>query len=103
MGKRLTRNFPAPGMLSLALSLGDPMLHPMDGCEHPLLYLSVTGRGSHKTAISDSCEQALGIHNSVWFWRLSRRLIPRWVPNEGARERTQGVEGVCSPIEGRTI
>jgi hypothetical protein len=25
------------------------------------------------------------------------------VPNEGARERTQGAEGVCSPIGGTTI
>jgi hypothetical protein len=25
------------------------------------------------------------------------------VPNGGARERTQGAEGVCSPTEGRTI
>jgi hypothetical protein len=25
------------------------------------------------------------------------------VPNEGARESTQGAEGVCSPIEGTTI
>jgi hypothetical protein len=25
------------------------------------------------------------------------------VPNEGAREKTQGVEGVCSPIGGITI
>jgi hypothetical protein len=25
------------------------------------------------------------------------------VPNEGAREMTQGAEGVCSPIEGKII
>jgi hypothetical protein len=43
----------------------------MDSCEHPLLYLSGTGRGSQETAISGSCQQALvGIHNSIWFWRL---------------------------------
>jgi hypothetical protein len=26
---------------------GYPVLHPMGGCEHPLLYLSSTGRGGH--------------------------------------------------------
>jgi hypothetical protein len=35
----------------------------MDDCEHPLLYLSGTGRASQETAISGSCQQALvGIH-----------------------------------------
>jgi hypothetical protein len=49
--------------------IGDPVLHPVDSCEHPLLYLSGTGRASHETAISGSCQQALvGIHNSVWVW-----------------------------------
>jgi hypothetical protein len=48
---------------------GDPVLSPMDGCEHQLLYLSGIGRASQKTAISGSCQQALvGIHNSVWVW-----------------------------------
>jgi hypothetical protein len=43
------------------------MLNPKDGCEHPLLHLSVMGRASQETAISGSCQQALvGIHNSVW-------------------------------------
>ena len=28
----------------------------MDGCEHPLLYLSGTGRASQETAISGSCQ-----------------------------------------------
>jgi hypothetical protein len=59
--------------------IGDPMLSPMDGCEHPLLYLSGTGRASQETAISGSCQQALvGIHNSVWFWWLFMGWIPRW-------------------------
>jgi hypothetical protein len=30
------------------------VLHPIDGCEHPLLYLSGTGRASQETAISGS-------------------------------------------------
>jgi hypothetical protein len=45
-------------------SIGDLVLSPMAGCEHPLLYLSCTGRASQETAISGSCQQALvGIHN----------------------------------------
>ena len=32
--------------------IGDPVLSPMDGCDHPLLYLSGTGRDSQETAIS---------------------------------------------------
>jgi hypothetical protein len=48
-------------------SFGDAVLSPMDGCEHPLLYLSGTDRASQETAISGSYQQALvGIHNSVW-------------------------------------
>jgi hypothetical protein len=66
-------------VLFLAPSLGDPLLCPMDGCEHPLLYLSGTGRASQETAISGSCQQAfVGIHNSVWFWWLFMGWIPGW-------------------------
>jgi hypothetical protein len=55
------------------------VLCPMDGCEHPLLYLPDTGRSSLETAISGSCQQALvGIHNGVWVWWLSMGWIPRW-------------------------
>ena len=35
-------------------SVGDPVLSPMVGCEHPLLHLSSTGRTS--TATSGSCQ-----------------------------------------------
>jgi hypothetical protein len=31
----------------------------MDGCEHPLLYLSGTGKASQERALSASCQQAL--------------------------------------------
>jgi hypothetical protein len=31
--------------------IGDPVLHPMDGCEHPLLYLPGTGRAPQETAV----------------------------------------------------
>jgi hypothetical protein len=59
--------------------IGDPVLHPIDGCDHPLLYLSGTGRDSQETAISGSCKQALiGIHNSAWFQWLFMGWISRW-------------------------
>jgi hypothetical protein len=52
-------------------SIVELVLSPMVGWEHPLLYLSGTGRASHETAISSSCQQALpSIHNSVWVWWL---------------------------------
>jgi hypothetical protein len=57
----------APSVLSLALPLGDPVLSPIFGQEHPPLYLSGTGRASQETVISGSCQQALfGIDNNVW-------------------------------------
>ena len=59
--------------------IGDPVLCPMDGCEHPLLYFSGTGRASQDTAILGSCQQALvGICYSVWVWWLYMGWIPRW-------------------------
>ena len=45
-----------PGYFSSSF-IGDFVLHPMDHCEHPLLYLPGTGRGSQETAISGSCQQ----------------------------------------------
>ena len=71
----------APSVLSLTPPFGTnvPMLSPMVGCEHPPLYLSGSGRASHETAISGSCQQALvGIHNSVWVWWLYMGWIPGW-------------------------
>ena len=69
----------APWVLSLASSLGDPVLCPVDDCEHPLLYLPGTGRAPQETAISGSCQQALvGICNSVWVWWMFMEWIPRW-------------------------
>jgi hypothetical protein len=52
-------------------SIGDPVSHPIDDCEHPLLYLPGTGKASQETAMSGSCQQKLsGILNSVWVWWL---------------------------------
>ena len=50
-------------------SIGDHLLSPLVGCDHPLLYLLGTSWGSQETAVSGSCQQAfVGIHNSVWVW-----------------------------------
>jgi hypothetical protein len=60
-------------------SFGGPVFHPIDDCEHPLLYLPGTGIASQETAISGSCQQTLaGICNSVWVWWLIMGWIPGW-------------------------
>jgi hypothetical protein len=47
--------------------IGSPLFHPIDNCEHPLLYLPGTGIASQEIAISGSCQQNLaGICNCVW-------------------------------------
>ena len=59
--------------------IGDPMLCPIDGCEHSLLYLSGSGRASQAITITGSYQQALlGICNSVWVRCLYMEWIPRW-------------------------
>ena len=58
--------------------IGDTVFHPMNDCEHPLLYLSGTGRASQETPILGSCQQNFGICNSVWVWWLFMRWIPTW-------------------------
>jgi hypothetical protein len=40
-------------------SIGGPVFHPIDDCEHPLLYLPETGIASLETAISGSFQQNL--------------------------------------------
>ena len=60
-------------------SIGGPVFHPIDDCEHPLLYLPGTGIASQERAISGSCQQNLsGIFNSVWVWWLYMGWIPGW-------------------------
>jgi hypothetical protein len=52
-------------------SIGGPVFHPVEDCEHLLLYLPGTDIASQETAISGSCQQNLvGICNSVWVWWL---------------------------------
>jgi hypothetical protein len=57
------------------------MFHPIDDCEHPLLYFPSTGIASQDTAISESFQQNLaGIGNSVCVWWL----IMGWTPMSGS-------------------
>jgi hypothetical protein len=60
-------------------SIGGPVFHSIDDCEHPLLYLPGTGIVSQETAISESCQQNLAdICSSVWVWWLFMGWIPGW-------------------------
>jgi hypothetical protein len=62
-----------------SFSIGGPVLHLIDDCEHPLLYLPDTGIASYETAITGSLQQNLsGICNSVWVWWLIMGWIPKW-------------------------
>ena len=45
-------------------SIGSPVFHPIDDCEHPLLHLPGTGLASQETAISGSCPCQLDLNNS---------------------------------------
>jgi hypothetical protein len=57
--------FSSLGTFSISF-IGDPVFHPIDYCEHSVLYLPGTGIASQETAISGSCQQNLvGICNSV--------------------------------------
>jgi hypothetical protein len=58
---------------------GGPVFHPIDDCEHPLLYLPGTGKASQETPISGSFQQNLaGICNSICIWWLVMGWTTRW-------------------------
>ena len=58
-----------------SFSIGSPVFHLINDCEHPPLYLPGTGIASYKTAITESLQQNLsGICNSVWVWWLIKSL-----------------------------
>ena len=81
--------------------IGDPVLRPMDGCEHPLLYLSGTGRASQETAISGSCQQALvGIHSSVWFLWLYMGWTHRWGSLQMVIHPVSASHCLCNSLHG---
>jgi hypothetical protein len=55
------------------------VFHPIDDCEHPLLYLPDTGKASQETALSGCFQQNLaGICISVCIWWLIMGQTPRW-------------------------
>jgi hypothetical protein len=67
---RVANPFISLGTFSTS-SIGGPVFHPIDDCEHPLLYLPGTDIASQETALSGSFQQNLcGICNSVWVWWL---------------------------------
>jgi hypothetical protein len=75
---RVADPFSSLGTFSTS-SIGGPVFHPRDDCEHPLLYLPGTGIASHETAILGSFQQNLaGICNSVCVWWLIMGWSPGW-------------------------
>jgi hypothetical protein len=65
---RIADPFSSLGTFSSS-SIGGPVFHPIDDCEHPLLYLPGTGIASHETTISGCLQQNLaGICNNVCVW-----------------------------------
>ena len=62
---RIADPFSSLGAFS-SFSIGGPVFHLIDDCEHPLLYLPGTGIASYETAITGSLQQNLsGICNNV--------------------------------------
>jgi hypothetical protein len=75
---RVADHFSSLGTFSSSRT-GVPVFHPIDDCEHPLLYLPGTGINSQERAISRSFQQNLaGICNSVWVGWLFMVWIPEW-------------------------
>jgi hypothetical protein len=55
------------------------VFHPIDDCEHPLLYLPGTDIASQETAISGSFQPNFsGRCNSVCIWWLIMGWTPGW-------------------------
>jgi hypothetical protein len=60
-------------------SIGGLVFHPINDYEHSLIYISVTGKASQKTAISGSFQENLaGVGNSVCVWWLTMGWTPWW-------------------------
>jgi hypothetical protein len=75
---RVADPFSSLGTFSRSFIRG-PVFHPIDNCEHPLLYLPGIGIDSQERVMSWSCQQNLsGICNSAWVWWLYIGWIPRW-------------------------
>jgi hypothetical protein len=75
---RVAVPFSSLGIFSSS-SMGGPVFHPIDDCEHPLLCLPGTGLASQETAKSGSFQQNLAVvRNSVCVWWLIMGWTPRW-------------------------
>jgi hypothetical protein len=62
-------------------SIGDPVIHPIVDCEHPLLCFLGAGLVSQGTAISWSLQQRLAsVCHGIIIWRL----IMGWIPGCGS-------------------
>lgn len=66
---RVAGPFSSLGTFS-SFSIGGPVFHPIDDCDHPLLYFPGTGIASYETAISGLSslhweERPLGIENFI--------------------------------------
>jgi hypothetical protein len=60
-------------------SIGDPVVHSIADCEHPLLCLLGPGIVSQETAISGSFQQNLAsVCNGVSVWKLIMGWISKW-------------------------
>jgi hypothetical protein len=69
------------------------VFHPIDDCEHPLLYLPGTAIASQETDISGSCQQNLsGIFNSK-----SLKVAPQNLPEPEAL-KAFWILGVCTTM-----
>jgi hypothetical protein len=75
---RVADSFSSLGTFSSSF-IRSPVLHPIDECQHPILYFPGTGIASQEIVISGSCQLNLaGICNSVWVWWLYIGWIPSW-------------------------
>jgi hypothetical protein len=76
---RVANPFSSLGTFSSSF-IGDPVIHPIAECEHPLLCLLGPDIDSQETAISGSFQQNLdSVCNGVSVWRL----IMGWIPRNG--------------------
>ena len=66
--------------------IGDPVFHPIDDCEHSLLYLPGIGIASCETAIRRSLQQNLELTSTPRARVSSYICIRRW-PNRPSVER----------------
>ena len=74
---RVANPFSSLGTFSSS-SIGVSVFHPVDDCEHALLYLTGTGIASQVTGISGSYQQNLAAYVIVSVWWLIMVWNPGW-------------------------